>query len=1138
MSWLVDLSCLGACLDSLLFLRASADASLTADDDLREMREVSLGFRESRTDTIVFTPASSGYYGLCTSTECFANSVVRIIINNPNDQDDADGVAAAADVDDDGDGLIEIGTADELNNIRYVLDGSGYQAGAVATKDVTGCPAAGCSGYELTGDIDLASYGRSYDNGAGWEPVGESSAPFTAVFAGNDFPIQELYINRSTTNNVGFFGVLGGRALVHSVSLATIDITGSSDVGGLAGLVQSGGTIVSSAVTGRVVGIEEAAGGLVGLGEGATITASSAAVTVSGSDEIGGLVGRANSATITSSYATGSVSGSNGVGGLVGDANTATITASYAMGTVSGSGVIGGLVGVGNFVSITASYATGDVSGDNDVGGLVGDANTATITASYWDSDVSGITSGFGSPQTTVALQLPTRATGIYADWNGTCSNDETMDSWDFGEIYQYPALTCPPGGVAVQDVQRTLPAFVGFAPEDLSNPTVDSFTVDGVNMTVSAVSAARDGAALRLMASLSCAGPAPCLPVQVDYYVSADDLINTADTLVGTTFVPFTRGGGTTVAVTNATMNATDGFSRYYGACVGDVCIAATELLLQTDTEVLAVRPDGPAVRISQDGDEVTWLVDPSSCSLMCRISLSVYGSQDDGLDVSDDEKIEEQNISLDSGERGTVMIVFTPASTGYYGLCTPTECIASSVVHILINNPNDQDDEDGVAAAADVDDDGDGLIEIATADELNNTRFVMDGSGYQAGAVATKDVTGCPVAGCVGYELTADIDLASYDNGLGWLPVGTSAAPFRAIFYGDDFPIHNLTINRPSGLRVGFFGVLGGRALVHSVVLAAIEVTGGTDVGGLAGLVQSGGTILSSAVTGRVVSTSNQATSSTGGLVGDGRRAFITASSAAGTINGVANVGGLVGDGQHTRITASSAAGTVNGGVNVGGLVGIGSDATIIASSAAGNVSGVNQLGGLVGTAFRATITASYATGDVSGGGNSVGGLLGQGPSTLITASYAAGTVSGQDSVGGLVGFGLTLGGERVNVIASYWDRNLTGGVSDFGEPQTTTALQSPTGATGIYATWTGICPNDPSMDTWDFGTATQYPALNCTPDVAAGHSSHLAGSDGGFPQLRHPSVSFLGCRRRLSLFLLLPPRTWQEAMEDFLN
>ena len=710
------------------------------------------------------------------------------------DDDDGDGVSRRNDVDEDGDGLIEIGTAVELDAMRYVLDGNGIQVNATAAADVRGCPVAGCRGYELTADIDLASYGQREDGGAGWQPIGNDVAPFVADFSGNNFILRNLYINRSAENGVGLFGQVGAGAELKDVRLAAVDVSGRNNVGGLVGDGNSA-TITASSMTGTVNGRSNV-GGLVGDGENAMMTASYAAGDVSGADSVGGLVGDGFRATISASYAVGMVSGSSEVGGLVGFGENAMMTASYARGDVSGTDRVGGLVGDGEDATISASYAVGMVSGTNRVGGLVGDGTGATITVSYWDSDVSGQDlAGVGEPLSTVQLQFPLAE--LRTAWEGQLCPGSAERAWDFGEIYQYPVLTCPPGGVARQEEQRTLPAFVGVSPADISNLAVDLLTVDGANLTVSNVSAARDGAVLRFTANLSCAGSALCLPAQVDYYVSADTMINSTDALVGTSLAPFVRGGGTTVSVTNVAMDATDGSVRYYGACVGDVCTAGTELLLQADTEVPAVRLEGSALRILQGSGEVTWLVD-LSCPGVCLDSpLFLRASTDPSL-TADDELIETQEVSLDFEEIRTDTITFSPAFSGYYGWCTPTECFAASVVRMIINNPNDQGDTDGVVAAVDVDDDGDGLIEIRTADELNNTRFVLDGSGYQAGASATKDVTGCPAAGCSGYELEAPIVLTDYgrdyDNGSGWEPVGNSSSPFTAIFAGNDFSIHNL--------------------------------------------------------------------------------------------------------------------------------------------------------------------------------------------------------------------------------------------------------------------------------------------------------------------------------------------------------
>ena len=423
--------------------------------------------------------------------------------------DDSDGFLGSIDVDDDGDGLIEIWTAEELNNVRYQLNGSGYRTGANETTNTTGCPMTECIGYELAADIDLASYGQSYAAGAGWQPIGSESVPFTGIFSGNDFTINNLTINRLSENNVGLFGGVGAAVELQDVRLEEVNVSGNTGVGGLVGHGNAA-TITASSVTGTVSGANRV-GGLVGDGEGAMINVSSMAGTVSGANRVGGLVGSGIDANITFSYAMGTVQGrgirvgglvglglratitasysmvmvrSNGggaVGGLAGEGGGMTIIASYSQGPVSGGGNVGGLVGTGdgmtiiasysqgtvrgtsinvggligngNDVEITASYAAGGVSGNTDVGGLLGQEMPnplPTIAASYWDNDLFSQTGNtFGTPQTTEQLQMG--AGTIYATWTDKCPNDESLNIWDFGSSTQYPALNCPPGGLADQ---------------------------------------------------------------------------------------------------------------------------------------------------------------------------------------------------------------------------------------------------------------------------------------------------------------------------------------------------------------------------------------------------------------------------------------------------------------------------------------------------------------------------------------------------------------------------------------------------------------------------------------------------------------------------------------------------------------
>ena len=336
---------------------------------------------------------------------------------------------ALIDYDSDDDNLIEIATLAQLNAVRYDLDGNGvaddtsdtasYGAAFPDAESGMGCTG-GCSGYELSRDLDFDSNGSGsansgdtyWNSGSGWAPIGAQDDPFATTLEGNGHTFSNLYINRSTATRVGLFHSTGSSSAIRNLGVIGADVTGSSTVGSLAGF--HAGTITASYATG------------------------SAAGNTSTGQDVGGLVG-STTGTVTTSYATVGVSGQTHVGGLAGS-NSGTITASYATGRVSGSDEVGGLVGA-NSGTITASYATGRVSGSTNVNGLAG-SNTDTITASYWDTSTSGQTTGSGG-QTTSQLQSPTGYSGIYQNWNVDLDGDTTGDTpWHFGTGSQYPALS------------------------------------------------------------------------------------------------------------------------------------------------------------------------------------------------------------------------------------------------------------------------------------------------------------------------------------------------------------------------------------------------------------------------------------------------------------------------------------------------------------------------------------------------------------------------------------------------------------------------------------------------------------------------------------------------------------------------
>ena len=130
--------------------------------------------------------------------------------------------------DTDGDGLIEITTAQQLNAMRYDLNGDGTVDDASNANDFrplapvggSACPSGTtCTGYELANDIALSG---------SWTPIGGNvpgnsdrphnpgGAVYTATFNGNGNTISGLRISRASSTMVGLFGAIGGdNAEVH-----------------------------------------------------------------------------------------------------------------------------------------------------------------------------------------------------------------------------------------------------------------------------------------------------------------------------------------------------------------------------------------------------------------------------------------------------------------------------------------------------------------------------------------------------------------------------------------------------------------------------------------------------------------------------------------------------------------------------------------------------------------------------------------------------------------------------------------------------------------------------------------------------------------------------------------------------------
>ncbi len=1016
----------------------------------------------------------------------------------------------AVDYDTDGNNLIEVSTLAQLNAIRHDLDGNGDSTHADytgafpnAAADM-GC-AATCLGYELTADLDFdtngsgtANLGDTYWNtGDGWAPIGSDSSASTrynAVFDGDGHTISNLFISRSSTNDVGLFGSSSATSAIRNVGLESASVTANSYTGALIGSAY--GAVDFAYSTGSVTGSNSYVGGLVGYFEG-QIQRSYSTAGVTGLDYVGGLVGNAtNTAVIKAGYATGAVSGRIGVGGLVGSSD-GEITAGYSTGAVTGTG--------------------------SNVGGLVGLRGGGTITNSYWNTDTSSqTTSSGGVGKTTNALAAPTQTNGyagIYANWNlnldSTAGGD---DPWDFGTASQYPALKADFNDDGVKSAAdgdfgrqpRSAPVVANNPPVFTEGATASRSVLENTvpNRNIGLPVAATDADSDALTYALSPGQDGAHFAI-----VSSSGQLRTKEAL------NYENNDEYSVTVTVSDGNG------------GSDSIAVT-ITVDNESEPPGA-PTGLAANPMSNGLRVTW----TAPGMAGKPALTRY-------DV-------EYKLSA-----ATAWTPHSHTGTGTTARITGLTVGATYNVRVRAVNPDGSSgwaSANGIPRApglgVDYDTDDDGLIEIDNLAKLNAMRWDADGDGAGGGSdydAAFPDAApgmGCP-SDCTGYELEADLNFDTngrvgadsgddyWNGGMGWAPFW-----YYGTFEGNRHTISNLYVNRPNQDYVGLFSTAGAYAEVSEVRnlgLENVDVTGREYAGGLAGRAH--------APVRRVYTTGEvNGEHYVGGLVGEARN-LISETYSKADVSGdgleSSNVGGLVGYLRLGTVKASYATGDVSAVTWVGGLVGHNSssdDGGIIASYATGNlgfggledadpppgrwVDGFSSryylpytptwVGGLVGDS-SGPIAASYST-----GGHPIS-LAGFQPGERKDRSRRdlAYMMEVHWKIGGLIG--KSYGRDEHD---SYWDivtsRHRPGDKDwVYGKGKTTEELQWVTGYTGIYADWNVDLDGDGfGDDPWDFGSSAHYPTLKVDWDGDGTATAYEFGGQGRSLNDHLPSVAVGG-------------------------
>ncbi|WP_136689387.1 GLUG motif-containing protein [Halorhabdus amylolytica] len=941
-------------------------------------------FTESGSGPFTYTASYSG------STNGDYTATVDTAIG-PDGRDGASGESDNASI-----SITQITDWNDLNNVRNDLDGD----------------------YVLASNLDKNSAGYSSvasgsaNGGAGFDPIGDSSTPFTGTFDGNDFTIANLTIDRPGEDFVGLFGNVSTTGTIENVSLEAVAVTGGQETGGLAG--RSNGVVSRSSVEG----------------------------TVDGSDWVGVVVGT-NYGTVTETYATGSATvDTQDVGGLAGW-NNGTIEDSYANSTVTGpasytdSGA-GGLVGQ-NKGTVARSYATGGVStGAGDVGGLTG-VNSGSVTDSYWDANTTGQpTSAGGTGLTTSQLKANTSLAFDFTNTWGVVDNATHISYPYLLNNAQSPAPGLATAGSGTGDLYAG-GSGTDSDPYEIANWThLDNVRQNlGANFTLvadlNATTAGYDS-----VASPSANGGAGFDPIGTFDLSKDTEFTGTFDG-TGHIIENLTIGRSTEdyvglfgavesngkVANTSLDASVIDGSSRV-GSLIG-LNYGLVKHSYVTGT-VTGSKYVGGLVGVNRGtltrsyttgnvtGSEyVGGLVGQNHDTLnRSYVSGNVTGSQYVGglvgqnlgtvADVYWDENTTGRSagIGFNGGSTTNVTGLSTaelkgdPAKTNTNFDFQNTWDVLDNSSHVsypyLLQNT--QQPAPGLATA----DSGTGDLyaggsgtdsdpyQIENWNHLNNTRQNLDASFT---LVADLD------------ENTAGYD-AVHDAQKGFDPIGGYSTGFTGTFDGNGSTMADLTIDRPAENETALFRYVGASGTLTDVTVENASISGNWETSVLVGDLR--GSVTESIVSGTVSGVHN-----VGGLVGYSWNGTVTNASANVTVTGTENLGGLVGlsDGSAGEIRSSHAIGDVTGsGDWVGGLVGELLGGGVVEDSyASGAVSGRNQVGGLLGR-NEGSVIDSNASGQVNGTGDYVGGLVGSSPGSVENAT-ASGDVNGTAHVGGLVGW-----------------------------------------------------------------------------------------------------------------------------------
>ena len=836
-------------------------------------------------------------------------------------------------------------------------------------------------GYEYlqTTNIDASRTALWYEDSVGtfkgWLPIGNIYEAFTGNYDGQGYSISNIFINRDNEDYVGLFGnttnadirnltienssIIGqentgmlvgcNNSSIISNCQTNGDVTSNADyIGGLIGWNHSGSNISGSSFSGSISG-NEYTGGLIGFNEYSYVSNCSTIVNLNGDNYTGGLIGENKISTILESCSKGSVNGSGPTGGLIGYnlnhplyGTPRTLLDSFSECDVNCTGTTGGLIGLDSYTAITDCYAIGNIIGGDGTGGIVGSGSNTDLTRSFSMSCIRG----------------EDRVGGLI----GSSSDGSIIECYFSGLVEGFSQTGGFGGRLSTYNIENSYSAgyvsagsYTGGAVGDMETSTIlncySYSKVEGDDSTGGLVGSDVGSGITSSFWNTETSGQLSS---------GGGTGITTSEMRNATTF---TDGGWDLSNIWTIDLRTNFGFPYLNWQQIPLTSLALT--LNIEDKTTNSVTANGAIINIGN--------TDPIEHGF-CWNKTGKPTIVDNKVQLGSIDSTGLFNSSITSLIKDTTYYLraFATNSSGInYGTITEFKTLITEP-ELPVGN--------GTLGSPYVVSTMGNLYWIAMDEDRWDKHYIQD---------AWIDAS----------------ETSEWENGAGWLRIGTGQVKFTGSYDGGGFAINGLVVNRAESPN-GFFGLAIG-AKFNNIILSNISITTLGSAGGLVGAIYSSSEVNNCCCTGFV-----SGGYYVGGLVGKSDSSEINRSSSTGTVNGIGLVGGLVGWNYTAQINDSYSLSFVTGrDRQIGGFVGRNNNGSGIYNCySAGQVTGVEDTGGFAGTLDDAVVENSFWDTETSGMNTSIAGI---GKKTYEMKTLSTFIDAGWDFLG-----------ESVNGTEDIWD------------------------------------------------------------------------------------------------------------------